>query len=134
MRAISLPFTFDSDGRIASTTDYKKIIQDRVVLVVMTSVSERVMRHNFGTNVRSSIFENLNSALELIKQEIEVGFSNWLPYLYLLGIDGALDQDNYLNITIHYKYGSSANAETVTIKTATLTQSGDVITEVPYGQ
>lgn len=134
MKAISLPFTFDTDGRIAGTTDFKKIIQDRVVLVVMTALEERVMRPTFGTNIRTATFENINNALELIRQEISVGFSNWLPYLYLLSVDGTLDQDNYLNITISYKYGNSQNPETVTIKTATLTQSGAVITEVPYGQ
>mgnify|MGYP006296022819 CR=1 FL=1 len=134
MKAISLPFTFDTDGRIASTQDFKKIVQDRVVLVVMTAINERVMRPNYGTNVRNAIFENVNNALSIIKQEIEVGFSNWLAYLYLINVDGYLDQDGILNITINYKYGTSANTETVTIKTATLTQSGAVITEVPYGQ
>lgn len=134
MKAISLPFSFDSDGRVSSTQDFKKIVQDRVVLVVMTAINERVMRPNFGTNVRNAIFENVNNALSIIKQEVEVGFSNWLSYLYVISVDGYLDQDGVLNVTINYKYGTSANTETVTIKTATLTQSGAVITEVPYGQ
>lgn len=134
MKAISLPFSFDSEGRVASTTDFKKIIQDRVVIVVMTAVNERVMRPSFGTNVRGSLFDNVNDALEIIKQEISVGFSNWLPYLYLLDVVGSLDQDSYLNVTVSYKYGDSKNPETVTVKTATLTQSGTVISEVPYGQ
>lgn len=134
MKAISLPFSFDTDGRIGATADFKKIIQDRVVIVVMTAINERLMRPNFGTNIRDSVFENIDNALQIVQQEIEVGFSNWLPYLYLLSVDGTLDQDNYLNITVNYKYGNSTNAETVTIKTATLTQSGAIITEVPYGQ
>ena len=132
--AISLPFSFDADGRVSSTTDFKKIIQDRVVLVVMTAIGERVMRPLYGTHVGNATFENINSAIILVKNEISIGFSTWLEYLYLLGVDATLDVDNVLNVTVSYKYGNSANAETVTVKTATLTQSGDVITEVSYGQ
>lgn len=132
--AISLPFSFDADGRIGNTSDLKKIIQDRVVLVVMSLKTERVMRPNYGTNVRRSVFENVAAATSLIKQEISVGMSTWLPYLHLDSVDVSFDGENYLNITINYRYGSSTNAETVIVRTATLTQSGDIITEVPYGQ
>lgn len=133
-KAISLPFSFDTEGRVASTTDLSKIIQDRVVIVIMTLVGERVMRHNFGTYARRASFENTLSAISIVKQEVSVGFSNQLPYLHLISTDVTLDVDNYLNITVNYKYGESANVETVSMKTATLTQSGDIITEVPYGQ
>lgn len=132
--AISLPFAFDADGRIGSTSDFKKILQDRVVLVVMTSIGERVMRPVYGTNVRSSVFENTKDAITIIKNEVAIGFSTFLPYLYLVNVDISVDVDNVLNVTINYKYGDSANTETVTVKTATLTQSGNVIAEVPYGQ
>lgn len=133
-KAIALPFSFDTDGRVNSTTDLKKIIQDRVVLVVMTTMKERVMRPKFGTNVNAATFQSLANALPIIKQEVAVGFSTWLPYLHLIGVEGNLDSENYLNVVVTYKYGASANAETVTVKTATLTQSGSVISEVPYGQ
>jgi phage baseplate assembly protein W len=133
-KAISLPFSFDTEGRVSNTTDLSKIIQDRVVLAIMTITGERVMRPNFGTYVRRAVFENIGEAVTLVEQEISTGFSNQFPYLHLINVTSAVDVDNYLNITVNYKYGSSANVETVTVKTATLTQSGSVITEVPYGQ
>jgi hypothetical protein len=37
-KAISLPFGFNESGGISFTTDIKKIFQDRVVMVVMTSL------------------------------------------------------------------------------------------------
>lgn len=133
-KAISLPFSFDTEGRISNTTDLSKILQDRIVLGIMTLLGERVMRPNFGTYARRSVFENTNAAITLVKQEVSTGFSNQFPYLHLISVDAVVDVDNYLNITVNYKYGSSANVETVTVKTATLTQSGSIITEVPYGQ
>ena len=109
-------------------------MQDRVVLAIMTLVSERVMRPGYGTRVRASSFENNNAAVAMIKKEISQGFSQMLPYLTLISVDPSISQDDgHLDVSITYKYGSSQNPETVTIKTDILSQAGDVITEVPYG-
>ena len=56
-RAISLPFSFDSSGGVSYTTDNKKMWQDRVVLVVMTLLKERVMRPTFGSSAKATVFE-----------------------------------------------------------------------------
>jgi phage baseplate assembly protein W len=82
-RAISLPFAFDSTGAVAYTTDSKKIWQDRVVLVVMTRLNERLMRPSFGTSVQELTFENYNEALAHVKQIVSIGFSRFLPSLIL---------------------------------------------------
>ena len=133
-KAIALPFSFDENGNIYSTTDQKKIMQDRVVLAIMTLVSERVMRPGYGTRVRASSFENNNAAISMIKKEISQGFASMLPYLALISVDPSISQDDgHLDVSITYKYGSSQNPETVTVKTDILSQAGDVITEVPYG-
>lgn len=132
--AISLPFSFDANGSVAYTSDQRKIMQDRVVLVTMTLVSERIMRPGFGTHVRASAFENFNEALVRIKQEISIGFSNWLSYLNLIDVTGSVDPaDGHLAVSITYKYGSNDNPETVVVKTDILSRSGDVISEVPNG-
>ena len=134
-KAITLPFSFDSNGGISSTEDMKKIIQDRVVLVLMTYASERIMRPAYGTLVRGSSFENQAEAINMINREIDTGFNTWLPYLTLLTVNSSIDPaDGHLNIEITYKYGSSANPETIIVKTDILNQSGDVITEVSYGR
>jgi len=43
-RAIALPFSFNSAGELSYTNDEKKIIQDRLVLAIMTRPGERVMQ------------------------------------------------------------------------------------------
>ena len=132
--AISLPFSFDANGAVGSTSDQKKIIQDRVVLVIMTLINERVMRPSFGTGVRRSAFENVQAAINLVNKEAAIGFSNWLPYLNLLDVNGSVDPlDGHLNLVIKYQYGTSTTAETLVVKTDILSQSGDVITEVTSG-
>jgi uncharacterized protein len=127
--AITLPFSFNSAGGIASTFDSKKIWQDRVVLVTMASLGERVMMPEFGTNVRSFVFENMNDAEFLLKGEIAAGFSRWLPNLNLDNVTADIDPlDNILNVTVNYSYGTN-QTDSVIIRTAFLTSTGEIISE-----
>jgi len=133
-KAIALPFSFDSNGAVNNTQDPKKVLQDRIVLVVMTYLGERVNRPNFGSNIKAVSFENMTEAAQLIKQEVAVVFSKWLPYLNLIDSTPKVDPvDNILSISITYNYGINSNPETVSLKTAIISRSGDVITEVSNG-
>jgi len=131
-KAIALPFSFNGDGGVNSTQDLKKIIQDRVVLVVMTQIGERINRPKYGTAVKNSLFESTDKASNIIKDEVANGFNLWLNYLTLLSVNPVVDPlDGHISINITYRYGSSSNPETVVVKTDILSQSGDVIAEVP---
>lgn len=130
-RAISLPFSFDSAGSISYTTDEKKIWQDRVVLIVMTRLNERVMRPTFGSEASNSLFENTNSAINLLKDTIATAFSNWLKDLILVDVSVYTDAaDGYLVAEIFYKYNPVENEQSVKIKTAILSRTGEVLLEV----
>lgn len=133
-RAISLPFSFDSSGGIGYTIDEKKIWQDRVVLVVMTGLEERIMIPSFGTNVKKTVFESINDALSLIKQEISYGFATWLKQLSLVDVVGTIDNaDGYLSVEIRYRLGASNQVDSVKVKTAILNRSGDTLLEITNG-
>ena len=133
-KAIALPFSFDVNGAVNNTQDLKKVFQDRITLVVMTYIGERVNRPNFGSNIKAVTFENIPEATQLIKQEVSVAFSKWLTYLNLIDVTPKIDPvDNILSVSITYNYGMNSNPETVSVKTAIISQSGDVITEVSNG-
>ena len=133
--AISLPFSFDSTGALSSTTDESKIWQDRIVLVVMSLLQERVMRPSFGTNIKSFALDNRASAAEAIRSEIYNAFPLWLSELTVTGVTTTIDPaDGYLLIEILYRYGVSTTVGKVNIKTAVFNRSGEVIVEVPNGQ
>jgi phage baseplate assembly protein W len=130
-RAISLPFSFDSAGSISYTTDEKKIWQDRVVLIVMTRLNERVMRPTFGSEASNSLFESTDSAINLLKDTIATAFSNWLKDLILVNVSVYTDAaDGYLVAEIFYKYNPIENEQSVKIKTAILSRTGEVLLEV----
>ena len=129
--AISLPFSFDADGRVANTSDQNKIIQDRIVLVLMTNLTERIMRPYFGSFIRYSNFENPSQATSIVKEAATSAFNNWLSYLTLLDVEAFIDTDGLLNINLRYKNGPSNSPQTVSVKTAIINRSGDILMEVP---
>ena len=130
-KAISLPFGFNESGGISFTTDVKKIWQDRVVMVVMTSLGERVMQPSFGSDAKLATFEPIENAQVAIQQAIAVAFSRWLTQLSLTAVESTFDEtEETLNVEVTYNYGAALD-DTVTIKTAILNRSGEVLLEVP---
>lgn len=131
--AITLPFTIGPNG-IDKTQDYSKIWKDRVYGVVLTSFNERVMSPTFGTQVKSSLFENIDDAMAAIRQSIQIGFSKWLSTLTLNSVIGSLDSDEgNLNIEVLYSIPGTIDEQSVTLKTDILSRSGDVLLEVNNG-
>jgi phage baseplate assembly protein W len=130
-KAISLPFGFNEIGGISFTTDIKKIWQDRVAMVVMTSLGERVMQPSFGSDAKLATFEPIENAQVAIQQAIAVAFSRWLTQLSLTAVESTFDEtEETLNVEVTYNYGAALD-DTVTIKTAILNRSGEVLLEVP---
>ena len=131
--AITLPFTIGPNG-VNKTEDYSKIWKDRVYGVVLTSFNERVMAPTFGTQVKSSLFENIDDAMAAMRQSIQIGFSKWLSTLTLNSVIGSLDADEgNLNIEVLYSIPGTIDEQSVTLKTDILSRSGDVLLEVNNG-
>lgn len=110
-KAISLPFSIDSFGKISTTTDQAKIWADKVRSVLGTSIRERVMRPTFGTLIPFSLFNSIDNAVDEIEDEVRRAFSKQLQLLSLSSVD--VQQDVYTNelkITVVY---SLPNQETV---------------------
>jgi len=129
--AISLPFNFDDTGSIGTTANQGKIWEDRVIMTVMTNMGERVMRPTFGSDVPKAVGQNINDALSIIKQSVSVAFSRWLTPLELIDVTGYIDQaDGYLIVQIKYRYRAQNIIQTVNVKTAVLSRSGDILLEV----
>jgi phage baseplate assembly protein W len=102
-KAISLPFSIDTSGSIGTTTEQSKIWADRVRSVLGTSLRERVMRPTFGTLIPFSLFNNVDNAVEEIRDEVTRAFDRYLQLLTLQ--DTTVEQDLYTNtlkVTVTY--------------------------------
>jgi phage baseplate assembly protein W len=93
MKAISFPFTLDPFGKTTSTTNQKKVYQDRVLTLLSTAVGERPMRPNYGTNIGTAMFENQGKVEKAVNDAIRSAMSKWLPELTVnkINIVGFLD-------------------------------------------
>jgi phage baseplate assembly protein W len=126
-RAISLPFSLSESYGISFTTNQNKIYKDRVFLAVMTGLDERVMRPNYGTQIKTAIFENEAIAIPIVDATVREAFSQWLPSLVLEDLYIELDLNTmHLNITINYKLPNETTDE-ININTGTFTRSGDLL-------
>jgi phage baseplate assembly protein W len=92
--AVSLPFSVSEFGTISTTTSQEKIWADRVKTAVGTSVGERVMRPDYGTEVAATVFSTLEAAAEALKQQVELAFNRDLRLLSLVSTVVTLDETN----------------------------------------
>lgn len=128
--AISLPFSFNSNGAVTTSTDPKKIWQDRVTIAVMTYFGERVMRPSYGSAAKSGVFENADTARALIGEAVAKCFSVWLPQLNLKEVTYTYTSNQIDAFDVYYSYGGGSITESVTIKTAILSRAAESVLEV----
>lgn len=133
-RAISLPFSFNAAGEISYTTDEKKIIQDRIVLAVMTRLGERVMRPNFGSSIHDAVFDNMDSAIEIVKQSVSGCFATWFPDLELEDVAASVDgNEGGIVFAVKYKKALQNISESLLVRTSVLTRAAELVREVERG-
>lgn len=62
MKSIKIPFQFEG-GRVSTTTSFDTIAQQKILDVLQTMPFERVMRHSYGANIQSMLFEPIDDLL-----------------------------------------------------------------------
>lgn len=90
--AISLPFSVSEFGTIGTTSSQEKIWADRVRSAVGTTVGERVLKPDYGTEIAANAFSTLEAAAEVLKQQVDLAFSRDLRLLRLLYTKVELDE------------------------------------------
>jgi phage baseplate assembly protein W len=139
INVINYPFTFSKNitntkiTSVAASTDFRKIWQDRVILVLGTRPGERLMRPDFGSNLHTVVFEPENTAGEIAKESINRAFTDWLPDLELRQISPSFDPLTG-TLTVSITYGlPNGEADSVTINTGIFNRSGDLTQEITNG-
>jgi phage baseplate assembly protein W len=125
----TIPFSFNSAGKVATLSDERDLWRSRVHLVILTRFGERLMRPGFGTDLSSTLFESEDVAVELAVKTISIAFNKWLTGLKLIEVTPQYDRNSgSLSVTISYKLPSGEPDEQL-ISTGILTGSGDLIQE-----
>ena len=101
--AIALPFNFDSFGGVGSTTSQEKIWADRLRSAIGTTVGERIMRSNYGTEIPRESFNTVTEMEGVILREIERVFVAQFPTLTLGEVTPTFDpKTSTINVEVFY--------------------------------
>lgn len=126
---ISLPFTIDEFGNVASTTDQKRIWANKVRSAVGTVLRERLFRQDFGTSIPTRLFDSVDAVTEIVTGDITAAFSRYLP---TLGFNNATisydDLENIISIEISYSLPDDTE-QSVVIGIASI-DGNNIISEV----
>jgi phage baseplate assembly protein W len=85
---VTLPFALGADGAIATTTNERRQLLDRVQAVVATMPGDRVMRPTYGVDTAAYLFAASADLAEAeIRQSITAGVARWEPSAVVQRID-----------------------------------------------
>ena len=113
-RALSLPFSIDSYGNVATSSDQSKIWSDRVRSVLGTMLRERLMRPEFGTVIPYSLFNGATSAVDEVKAEVSKAFTSQLQILTLENVNVSMDEyTNVMTVEVIYALPNNEIVSTV---------------------
>lgn len=125
MKSLSVPFNL-TGGRIATTTDYARIVEQKIMDVLVTGKLERPTMPLYGAGLQALLFENID---ELVESDIKTDAS--LDLLESVSGVSILDmsirkhpyEDSTSVVKVAYRIGSSAP------QVLTFTVSTDILTE-----
>jgi len=75
MIAIDFPFRFN-EGSLSVTDNYRRVVRALLIDALMTNNRERIMRPDYGADIQSFVFTNMEElrladTAELIKRRVE---------------------------------------------------------------
>src|ERR1043166_2414916 len=99
---VDYPYTFDSRGRTAETTE-EEHIRDLIEQVLFTTPGERVNRPTFGSGVLQLIFAPNGAALETATQmTVQGALQQWLGDLIQVEAVEVRSDDAALQVLVQY--------------------------------
>jgi phage baseplate assembly protein W len=92
---LKLPFTRDRAGLFGTTENTLEQSGHNIKNLLLTAKGERVMQPDFGSNLRTLLFEQYTEDLtDRIKEEIQEAMSTWLPYIVISSVSIIEDETN----------------------------------------
>ena len=117
--AIGVKLPFNAPGVFYSTFSTKDQIRYNVVNLVLTSKGERVENPNFGTNVRSQLFQQIDpSTFSDLELGLVEDIQRYIPNVRVTNVQFSQSEeynDNTLLVSITYVILISNEVDTVTV-------------------
>jgi phage baseplate assembly protein W len=116
--AIGVSLPFNGPGVFNSTYSTKEQTKSNLVNLLLTSIGERIMNPNFGTELRRFLFEGINEDnIGLLKTSLLNSIAIYVPGITVTSIDVASNPDyNLIDLSVNYLLDISQTPDEVTIQ------------------
>ena len=116
--AIGVSLPFNGPGVFNSTYSTKEQTKSNLVNLLLTSIGERVMNPNFGTELRKFLFEGItDNNIELLKASLLNSIAIYVPGITVISIEVAPNIDyNLIDLSVNYLLDISQTPGEVTIQ------------------
>ncbi len=117
---LSLPIQNGNTGMFRQNFTTVDQTRSNLKNLLMTRVGERVMQPNFGSNLHSVLFEQLDEAEfeDRVLTTIETAVETWIPYVTIGDIELDMSNSNIdrnlVSVTISFTVGNDIDTNTVT--------------------
>jgi phage baseplate assembly protein W len=104
--AIGVSLPFNGPGVFNSTYSTKEQTKSNLVNLLLTSIGERIMNPNFGTELRRFLFEGINEDnIGLLKTSLLNSIAIYVPGITVTSIDVASNPDyNLIDLSVNYLF------------------------------
>ena len=109
---IEFPLDYSSQGFFRRTKTIRQQVKSNIRNLLLTEKGERVFQPNFGSNLKSLLFEQITpTSLENVENDIRESLSTWLPYVSINELVVVQDNRNPNQVLTSLEYSTTLNPE-----------------------
>jgi|TARA_R100000030_G_C3208468_1_gene112716 phage baseplate assembly protein W len=111
---IEFPLDYSSQGFFRRTKTIRQQVKSNIRNLLLTEKGERVFQPNFGSNLKSLLFEQITpTSLENVENDIRESLSTWLPYVNVNNLVVVQDDRNPNQVLTSLEYSTTLEPDSL---------------------
>ena len=111
---IEFPLDHSQEGFFRKTKTVRQQVKSNIRNLLLTERGERVFQPNFGSNLKSLLFEQITpESLESVEDDIRVSLSTWLPYVNVNDLVVVQDNVDSNKVLTSLEYSTTLEPESL---------------------
>ena len=111
---IEFPLDYSSQGFFRRTKTIRQQVKSNIRNLLLTEKGERVFQPNFGSNLKSLLFEQITpTSLENVENDIKESLSTWLPYVNVNNLVVVQDDRNPNQVLTSLEYSTTLEPDSL---------------------
>ena len=111
---IGFPLDHSPEGFFYKTKTIREQVKSNIRNLLLTSKGERVFQPNFGSNLKSLLFEQITpSSLNELDNDVRQSISTWLPYVNINDLVIVQNETNENQVMITLEFSTTLEPNTL---------------------